>query len=225
MKRLSRFSVIMLTVMSVTSVILVAISLLDRAGYRLLWSEFNLLGCVAMLVMLMVWGAGNIYRRVKSKNAKTVTGLALGFVVMLVGLVLSTLVMQFGQMALPHRFADIRSPGGKTAVLMRAVDMGGATEESFQAMRDRMDTRKAAIEAETGETSEDYPYGAYGYTYMAYPKMLGIFYNANAQTSGELYRGCESESRILYEWSEDNTLRVYLEDLEPGDEGEIFLYD
>lgn len=213
----------MLTAMSVVAVVLIVTTVLEQRGIKLLWPEFNMLGCVVMIVMLLVWGAGSLYKRVTKQGTKTVVALGLGFVIMLVGLTLSTLVMQFGQMALPHSFATIFSQSGKTAVLLRAVDMGAGTEEDFSNMQARMDTRKAAIESETGEASEEYPRGAFGYVYAAYPKFLGIFYNANADCEGLLYRGCESESKILYEWTDENTLRVYMGNSEPGDEGEILL--
>lgn len=215
----------MLTAMSVVAVVLIVTTVLDQRGIKLLWPEFNMLGCVVMLVMLMVWGAGSLFKRVKKQGTKTVVALGLGFVVMLVGLTLSTLVMQFGQMTLPHQFATISSQSGKKVALLRAVDMGVGTDEDFNAMQARMDVRKEAIEAETGETGEDYPRGAFGYAYAAYPKIMGIFYNANADCQGLMYRGCESESRILYEWTDADTLRIYMEDAEPGDEGEILLHD
>lgn len=214
----------MLTAMSVAAVVLIVTTVLDQRGIKLLWPEFNMLGCVFMLVMLLVWGAGCLYKRVKKQGTKTVVALGLGFVIMLVGLTLSTLVMQFGQMAMAQQFATISSQSGKKVALMRAVDMGVGTEEDFNDMQARMDVRKAAIEAETGETEEDYPRGAFGYVYAAYPKILGIFYNANADCEGMIYRGCESESKILYEWTDENTLHIYLGNYEPGDEGEIVLH-
>ena len=38
-------------------------------------------------------------------------------------------------------------------------------------------------------------------------------------------RQYSSESRILYEWTDDgDTIRIYLEDAEPGDSGEIIVH-
>lgn len=211
----------MLTIMSVAAVILIITTILDQRGIKLLWPEFNLMGCTLMIVLLLIWIAGCLFKRIKRKNLKTIAGLGMAFVVMLVGMSLATLVMQFGQIMLAHPYATISSSSGKNVVLLRGIDMGGGTEEGLAAMEARMDTRKAAIEAETGETSEDYPTGAYGYAFTAYPKVLGIFYNTNYESEGTLYRGAESESKILYEWTDEDTLRIYLENAEDGDEGEV----
>ena len=42
---------------------------------------------------------------------------------------------------------------------------------------------------------------------------------ANEKTEGLIYRGAESKSTIRYEWLDDSTLNLYLENPEPGDSG------
>ena len=78
---------------------------------------------------------------------------------------------------------------------------------------------------EEEELSSENMIGMYGYVYTAYPSVMGIFYRPDADTEGEIYRGYSSESRILYEWTDDgDTIRIYLEDAEPGDSGEIIVH-
>ena len=76
----------------------------------------------------------------------------------------------------------------------------------------------------SAELAEETMMGMYGYVYTAYPSALGIFYRADADVEGEIYRGYASESRILYEWTDDETIRIYLADAEPGDSGEIVVH-
>lgn len=77
----------------------------------------------------------------------------------------------------------------------------------------------------TEELSSENMIGMYGYVYTAYPSVMGIFYRPDADTEGEIYRGYLSESRILYEWTDEgDTIRIYLEDAEPGDSGEIIVH-
>lgn len=78
---------------------------------------------------------------------------------------------------------------------------------------------------EEEELSSENMIGMYGYVYTAYPSVMGIFYRPDADTEGAIYRGYSSESRILYEWTDDgDTIRIYLEDAEPGDSGEIIVH-
>lgn len=73
------------------------------------------------------------------------------------------------------------------------------------------------------EVEGEYPRGAFGYVYTPYPSVLGIFYRPGAEVEGAVNRGCESEAKILYEWTDANTVRIYIENAEPGDEGEAVL--
>lgn len=78
---------------------------------------------------------------------------------------------------------------------------------------------------EEEELSSENMIGMYGYVYTAYTSVMGIFYRPDADTEGAIYRGYSSESRILYEWTDDgDTIRIYLEDAEPGDSGEIIVH-
>lgn len=107
--------------------------------------------------------------------------------------------------ALPESNAEPASSPASTA---------GAAEET------------ASPEAtEEEELSSENMIGMYGYVYTAYPSVMGIFYRPDADTEGAIYRGYSSESRILYEWTDDgDTIRIYLEDAEPGDSGEIIVH-
>lgn len=251
-RSLSTFSKVMMIVLGVTALVLVVTTLLEQCGYHLLrLPEFNLLGCVAMIVEALIWGAGSIRSRLRGKNSTLIFTMVAVLVIMLVGMFLSTYIMQFGQLTLPHAYGSIKSPTGRTIEIVSAVDTGLASEEDFLEMLARMDERRAYIEASATPAPEgsdgtaaqpttapeesaapvsaadvsldDYPYGAYGYMFCAYPRKLGLFYDSNVSVEGLIYRGAESQSRLCYEWIDDTTVRFYLEDPEPGDSGEVLL--
>lgn len=245
-KPLSTFSKVMMIAIGATSMLLIATTLLEQNGICLLaMPELNFLGCVVIIVELLIWGAVSISRRIRGKNGKMVFNLIAVLVIMMVGMFLSTYIMQFGQLTMPHAYGTIQSPAGRKVVIVNSVDTGMNGDGDFAAMLARMDERVAYIEANAtpapaeGEVSaaeataepaaddaavlDSYPYGAYGYVYCAYPRVLGIFYNMNVSVEGLIYRGCESQSRLCYEWLDDTTVRFYLEDAEPGDSGEILL--
>lgn len=69
-----------------------------------------------------------------------------------------------------------------------------------------------------------YDYEAYGYVFGAYPVRMGIFYDTNVECDGLIYRGAESASKIMHEWSSDGVLTLYLESPEPGDSGKLSLH-
>lgn len=244
---LSTFSKVMMIAIGATSMLLIATTLLEQNGIRLLsLPELNFLGCVVIIVELLIWGAVSISRRISGKNGKMIFNLIAVLVIMMVGMFLSTYIMQFGQLTLPHAYGTIQSPAGRKIVIVNSVDTGMNGDGDFAAMLARMDERVAYIEAnaspapadgelsaeaeataeptaDDGAVLDSYPYGAYGYVYCAYPRVLGIFYNMNVSVEGLIYRGCESQARLCYEWLDDTTVRFYLEDAEPGDSGEILL--
>lgn len=226
MKKMSGFNKFMLISISVLCVIMLTVSIMEKCGLSLITAEAALLGCILVVVMLAVWGAVTLYRRIKSKSLRIAAGLLMGFLVVLLGGYASAYVMQFSQLALPHEYATIASPSGKKVVVLARVDTGIGGEDDYDATMARMDARREAICAETGEAvdPEEYPRGAFGYVYTAYPKVMGLFYNKNADSQGQIYRGCESEAKLLYEWT-DGDVRFYLENPEVGDEGEISLRD
>ena len=223
MKKLSGFNRFMLIYISILCVVLLAISLLQRFGLCLIATEAAMLGCILMVVSLLVWGAVTLCRRVRNKSVRIVAGLAMGLVILLIGSFSMTYVLQFSQLALPHEYATITSPEGKTVVVMAAVDSGVESPEAYAAVLERMDARAVALTGEHLPEGEDaaYPRGSFGYVYTAYPKVMGIFYRQTDASSGVIYRGCESQAKLLYEWADDGSVRFYLENPEVGDSGEI----
>ena len=225
MKKLSGFSRFMVTYIAILCAVLLVISVMERFGLCLIATEAGMLGCILLVISLLVWGAVSLCRKVRAKPVRLVAGLAMALVILLIGSFALTYVMQFSQLALRHEYATITSPEGKKVVVMAAIDSGIESPEAYAAVLERMDARAVALTGEHLPEGDDaeYPRGAFGYVYTAYPKVLGIFYRQNADTQGVIYRGCESEAKLLYEWADDGSIRFYLENPEVGDEGEILV--
>ena len=133
----------------------------------------------------------------------------------------------------PEAAAEAAEPTPAPEATVEAAESTPAPESTAEPASSPASTADAAAgtpspEASgegTEELSSENMIGMYGYVYTAYPSVMGIFYRPDADTEGEIYRGYLSESRILYEWTDEgDTIRIYLEDAEPGDSGEIIVH-
>ena len=215
------------------SLVLIAVSILDRFGYTLIEASMQILGVAllifSLVVIFLVW----LVHKIRPKIGKIVAGM-LSAVVVLFGAVFAVnMISQYVILMLPTEYATLTSSNGTEAVILRGIDTGyenGGSEEDVAEMVARMDVRKADIlenhpeEAEDLKSEEDYPVGAYGYYYVAYPKVAKIFYKKTADTEGIIYQGVNSEAKLNYVWRENGDLYLYLQDPEVGDTGEFTLY-
>lgn len=224
---LSKFDKIVLIALFVFGVLIGVINMLERGGYRLIRTEVPLAGALLLLLAIIGWGASAIVRLFRKKSGKLIAGTVCFAIVLMIGSLAFTYLSQFAQLTLPGKFSVITSESGKKAVVMQRVDMGMESEEALQATTARMDARRDHIISEDPTvvvTEEDpYPVGAYGYVYTVYPVKAGIFFHEKTDLQGAVYRGLQSEASLRYEWQEDGSLRLYLENPEIGDEGEALL--
>ena len=224
---MSTFDKVVLIVLFVFGVLIGAANMLERGGYRLIRTEVPLAGALLLLLGFIVWGVSAIVRRFKSKTGKMLSVAIFGTIVLIVGSLAFTYLSQFAQLTLPGKYSVITSESGKKAVVMQRVDTGMESEEAFMATNARMDARRDHIVSEDPTVviseEEPYPVGAFGYVYTVYPVKAGIFFHEKANLEGAVYRGLQSEASLRYEWQEDGSLRLYLENAEVGDEGEALL--
>lgn len=225
--QMSKFDKIVLIVLFVFGAFIGVINMLERGGYRLIRSEVPLAGALLLLLGLIGWGASAIVRIFKKKSGKLVAGAVCFAIVLVIGSLAFTYLGQFAQLTLPSKYSVITSESGRKAVVMMRVDTGMEGEEAFMATTARMDARRDHIVSEDPTVviseEEPYPVGAYGYVYTVYPVKAGLFFHEKADLEGAVYRGLKSEAKLLYEWQEDGSLRLYLENAEVGDEGEAIL--
>ena len=220
---LSNFSKVMIVVIGVISLILIVLTMLDANGLHLKWPEVIPVGSMMMPFILLVWGAVCLYNRIKSEKAQRVYRVVGVLVVMSIGMFMLSFLLQYANMMLPHQYSVIKSPTGQKIAILHMMDLDmsaddGEVSEAEQRMLERM----AYINGEDFDPAtpvDEYPTAAYGYIYAAYPVKYGIFYTSDVEIEGLIYRGMESKSTIRYEWLDDSTLNLYLENPEPGDSG------
>ena len=227
MKKLSGMSKGFVIVLIVLLVALTGLTIMERVGYPLMYTHITMVGSGVLLLVLLVWGAVAIFRRLKTRLTRILLGIVAGFIVMFA----LTLIMTIAQMSSLQPFNTITLPSGERVVVLYTLDTGFVDEAEMLAAEARMDARVDAMVAEgvlelaEGTQPVDYPSESYGYLYTAYPRVMGFFVDAKARSEGFLYMGVASEAEIKYVYSEaDNTVRFYIENAEPGDEGEIVLY-
>lgn len=211
--------------LAVLMVGLSVINVLDQNGYYLKNRDTGLLGLLLLLFSLLAWGGVNIYRRIRGRSAKMIAGIAMGILMFVLLTMTFTYVGQFARLLYPAPYSVIRSEkSGNVAAVLRGIDSGIESETAFEETQARMDVRYEAITDEPFNEETGYPIEAYGYYIEAYPQKWNFFYEANADVEGRIFIGYASQAQLLYEWQDDATLRLYLENPEPGDSGEIILH-
>lgn len=248
---------VVMSVIAAIALLLLLLTFMDMSGLHLLMPELIPMGCVLEVLLLLTWLAMIVYRRRTDDHKKRIVMLVSALIIMVVGLFLSTYVLQYAQVLMPTKYGVIKAPTGKKIAILSLVDNGFGSNEETLAMLSRMEERQAAIRAkadgveydpsvlpevpaavkldENGEiiyndggivsySLDAYDYEAYGYIYTAYPIKLGLFYTSNVPCEGLIYRGVESEAKILYDWLDDTTLSLYLDTPQPGDSGKVTLH-
>ena len=205
--------------------VLTVLSIMDACGLAFTHPETRPVSAGLVVWLAIGWGLYALRGRFRNKTARTVAGVCVVLVMCVLFLFIFLYIAQYNAVTAAQPYNTIKTEG-HTVVLMRRVDLGVTTEDAMNASLARMDARQAEYDAaHPDETHEegDYGYDSYGYEYTAYPKVLGFFYKKNADTEGAIYRGVSSEAKLMYEWTDENTLRFYLEDPQTADEGEILL--
>ena len=191
--------------------ILSFIGICGQLGYVFINMElacalFGLLLCSALI-------AGTIWlaRRMQARVARIIVG-SIGALLTLAAavalLMLTTLMLNFG---MPSHYTTLVSGNGRAAVIVRQISTDAALR----------DLRTAARAAETG--AEELALSDLGYSYAAYPRVMRFFYNAKQPAEGRLEIGCTSQALLKYEWTDADTLHLFIGDAEVGDVGELTL--
>lgn len=116
--------------------------------------------------------------------------------------------------SVPVHYTTLTSPAGADAVVLRRFS------RDMEMAQLRRDVRIANDEA---VNPDEYEFSDLGYEYLVYPEKLGFFYNTKAEAEGRLEISCLSDAQLMYEWTDDNTLHLYIENPETWDSGELEL--
>ena len=228
-KTMSLFGKIASAFIAVLSFVLLVFFVVEKMGYPLIDSYLNQMGVLVLLIFLLITLGVWIVKKLKNRAAKVAVGMLFVMIVMLGSTFMLNLISEYVVLFQMSRKTTLTAPNGDKYVVMYGVDTGYQSEEEAEATKNRMDERKAYIlennpeEAENLESEDDYPTGAYGYYYVVYPRVAGIFYDKNADVEGKVYMGINSTASLKYEFKDDGTVHLYLENPEAGDEGEVVL--
>lgn len=174
-------------------------------------TEYLLFGL--LIVGAMIFGLAMLLRKMMNKIARVITGALCGVIIVAVAVGMLALFTFIVNVSVPAQYAVLTSPGGEKVVVMREWDLDADLMNARMQARCEKDT-----EAVPGELTE----ADMGYAYFAAPRVLGMFYDADAKSEGRVNIGVMSNARLMHIW-EGETLRMYAENPEPGDSGEIIL--
>lgn len=189
------------------------IGMLDSlAGWKMIegsapYFMLGLLICSALIALTVF-----LVHRVRVKWGRFAIGIAGGLVVLTAAVVMFMFisVMQFYQ--IPRMYNILRSGDGRQAVIM----------QTFSDDLERMDLRAETRRAQDGSDETEYELSDLGVIKRAYPRKLLLFYDSKRASEGWIETGYASEALLKYEWNAAG-LHMYLENPEPGDEGELTL--
>ena len=175
---LRRSDKIILGVVAALTLVIIALSILQRCGLSLINGTLSMYLPFLALFVWVGWGGYALVRKIGSRTARLVVGGVLVLLLSLVLVLVFTYIGFVGSITMPQRYATVRSPSGlHELVVLRALDPD----------EDRMESRRIArLEADPdGET--EITVNDWGYLYRAYPQVMGIFYRSNANVDGEVY--------------------------------------
>ena len=224
---------ILLVVAAVLLVVIILLHVLNAFGLALINGALSLYLPMLLLFVLLGWGVYALIRRARRKVVKTVLT-SVSIMVGLVALILAfTYVAYLSYYTVPQKYAILASPtGARKVAVMRVFDVNG----------DRTEARRAARYEAAPETGEALIPEDVMVIYKAYPRVLGLFYNAKASVEGEVYLAYEQPTvpsadeaaktpvqpaghgRLMVEWLDDEAaVRLYTEDAGVSEGGECVL--
>ena len=127
-------------------------------------------------------------------------GTLLAVVIFLLAAIVGTYVGLVVNITIPREYNTVFNGEHKLVIL-----------RGFDADLDRQAQRLETILAENPESENP----GWGYSYYAYPRVLGVFYRSDADASGDLYADFENpQGQLMIEWPDEDTARLFIEN--PG---------
>lgn len=191
--------------------VLTFVGVMKWLGYALIdvSMEFALFGL--LLVSALIAGTAGLTRRFSSRGARIATGSICTLVILALSLLLLSMSNFLMATQMPMQYTVLTAPDGRAAVVLRQLSASQERMEArFAARGEKMNANQVSIED-------------FGYRYTAHPRVARFFYNEKCVPEGELEIGCASEAQLMYEWTREDELRLYVENAAAGDGGELRL--
>lgn len=190
--------------------ILSFIGLMGWLGYEMVDASLKYMLFGLLVGSAMIAGALALVKRIWRKWLKVTVGALLTIIILGVIVAMYIAFSLVLVAATPLHYTTLTSSQGVPVVIMRRIS---EDEEMFA---QRMEA--AGKDAEQGPESEE----DLGYLYTAHPRKLYFFYNKDVSGEGSVEIGCASEAQLMYEWTDDASLHLYVDAPESGDGGEIY---
>lgn len=190
--------------------VLTFIGVMGWLGYEMVDASLKYMLFGLLVGSGMIAGALALVRRIWRKWLKFAAGAVLTLVILAVIVLMYLVFSLLLVAATPLHYTTLTAPGGEAVVVMREI----SKDETNFAQR----MEAAGKDAAQGPGSE----ADLGYLYTAHPRKLYFFYDRDVSGEGGVEIGTASAARLMYEWTENSTLHMYVENPEPGDGGEIF---
>lgn len=199
---------------AVLVLLLTAIGALNWLGYKMadISIQFVLLGLLACSALIA--GAVWLVKRISSTAVKLLAGAVSGVLVLAVAAILLLVYSMSMFSNMPVFYTNLESPDGKGAVVLRSVSNNKEVADARRADR---------LAADPPSAAEEYELSDLAYSYTAYPRVAGFFYNMKKPCEGSVEIGCRSEAKLMYDWPDADTLHMYIENPEDHDFGELIL--
>lgn len=192
--------------------LLTFIGVMGWLGYEMVDASLKYMLFGLLVGSGMIAGALALVRRIGRRWLKCIAGTMFTLVILAV-IVLMYLVFSLLLVATtPLHYTTLIAPGSEAVVVMREI----SKDETRLAQRMEVAQRDAS----QGPSSE----ADLGYLYSVHPRKLYFFYDRDLSGEGNVEIGAASVARLMYEWSSNSTLHLYVEEPEPGDGGEIFYH-
>ena len=209
---LSTPSIIFLAAIAILTLLLVVLSVLYRNGIALIQGEILLFLPFIIGLLFPAWGLYALHAHIRRKGLRFALTVVLGLVLFFLLIVGFSYLNYVGVFTVPRQCGVVRSPdNAHTMVVLRQMDGDP----------DHMEARRDARVAADPEADPELSAADYSYLYAAYPRIAGMFYSTKVDTEGEIHMGYTSQATLMVEWLDDNqTAHFFIENPEPGDEGE-----
>lgn len=193
--------------------LLTFVGIMDWYGYKMLdvtleFAFFTLLLCSA-LIALAVW----IVRRAMHNWVKAVIGSVAGIIILALAMGIMGMMSMMMLYNIPMHYTTLTSPGGRTAVVLRL----------FSRDMEAADARAAERRALDPAADDEYVLTDLAYEYKAYPRVAKFFYDSRKCGEGSVEIGCGSDGQLMYDWKDEHTLHMYIENPDNHDKGELIL--
>lgn len=194
--------------------VLTFVGFMNWMGYKMIDISIQFALLALLLCSALIAGGVFLVKRVSSRGVKVLLSAVCGVLVV----VIAGVLMMAGSMTMfsgmPVHYTTLTSPQGRDAVVLRSVSMNKAAADARRVER---------LAADPSSSAEEYEFSDLGYVYTAHPRIAVFFYDADAACEGSVEIGCSSEAQLMYDWSDDHTLHMYVENPEAQDGGELTL--